>query len=105
MQRSGDEAKKCPGLDHPGQSKKESPKHDARKTGEKRPDALDWIILSGTSSRSSRPPDWIIQGQVAAFRPGKDDPGLAACPHKSRARQAALRRALDRVQQARRECW
>ena len=31
MQRSGDEAKKCPGLDHPGQSKKEWPKHDASK--------------------------------------------------------------------------
>ena len=29
MQRSGDEAKNCPGLDHPGQSKKEWPKHDA----------------------------------------------------------------------------
>ena len=29
MQRSGDEAKKCPGLDHPGQNKKEWPKHNA----------------------------------------------------------------------------
>ena len=28
MQRSGDEAKKCPGLDHPGQNKKDWPKHD-----------------------------------------------------------------------------
>ena len=97
MQRSGDEAKKWPGLDHPGQSKKEWPKYHARKTGEKRPDAPDWITRSGTSSRSRRPPDWIIRGQVAAWRLGKDDPALAACPHKSRARQAALRRALDRV--------
>ena len=29
MQRSGDEAKKSPGLDHPGQNKKEWLKHDA----------------------------------------------------------------------------
>ena len=97
MQRSGDEGKICPGLDHPGQSKKEWPKHNATKTGEKRLDALDWIICSGTSSRSRRPLDWIIQGQVAAWRPGQDNLGLAACPHKSRARQAALMRALDRV--------
>ena len=27
--RSGDEAKKCPGLDHLGQNKKEWAKHDA----------------------------------------------------------------------------
>ena len=25
MQRSGDEARKCPGLDHPGKNKKERP--------------------------------------------------------------------------------
>ena len=29
MQRSGDEAKKCLGLDCPGQNKKEWPKHNA----------------------------------------------------------------------------
>ena len=29
MQRSGGEAKECPRLDHPGQNKKEWPKHDA----------------------------------------------------------------------------
>ena len=29
MQRSGDEAKNCQGLDHPGQNKKEWRKHDA----------------------------------------------------------------------------
>ena len=28
MQQSGDEAMKCPGLDHPWQNKKERPKHD-----------------------------------------------------------------------------
>ena len=27
-QRSGDEAMKCPGLDHPGQNKKERRKHN-----------------------------------------------------------------------------
>ena len=32
MQRNEDEAKKCPGPDHPGQSKKEWPKHDASKS-------------------------------------------------------------------------
>ena len=97
MQQSGDEAKKYQGLDRPGQSKKEWPKQDTRKTGEKIPQSPDWIISSGTSSWSCRPPDWIIQGQVAAWRPGQDTPGLAARPHKSRAGQAALRRALDRV--------
>ena len=102
MQRSGDEAKKCPGLDHPGQSKKE---WREQKPVKKRPDVPDWIIRSGTSSRSCRPPEWIIRGQVAAWRPGQDNPGLAACPHKSRARQAALSRALDQLEQARCECW
>ena len=34
-----------------------------------RPDASDWIIRGGTSSRSRRPPDWIIRGQVAADAP------------------------------------
>ena len=32
MQQGRDEAKKCPGLDHSWQSKKEWPKHDASKT-------------------------------------------------------------------------
>ena len=31
LQPSGNGAKKCPGLDHPGQSRKEWPKHDASK--------------------------------------------------------------------------
>ena len=30
MQQSGDEAKESAGLDHPGQNKKEWPKHDVR---------------------------------------------------------------------------
>ena len=29
-------------------------------------DAPQWIIRGGSSSRSRRLPDWIIQGQVAA---------------------------------------
>ena len=66
-------------------------------TGAIRPDAPDWMIRSGTSSSSGGPPDWIIQGQVAAWRPGLDNPGLAACPHKSWAGPVALRRALDRA--------
>ena len=28
MQGSGDETKRCPGLDHPVQNKEERPKHD-----------------------------------------------------------------------------
>ena len=28
MQQSGDETKRCLGLDHPGQNKEERPKHD-----------------------------------------------------------------------------
>ena len=51
-------------------------------TGEIRPDARDWIIRRGTSSSSRRAPDWIIQGQVAAWPLGLQNPGLAACPHK-----------------------
>ena len=50
-------------------------------------------MRSGTSSRSRRPPDWIIQGQVAACSPGLDYLGLTACPRKSWAEQAAQRRA------------
>ena len=39
-------------------------------SGEMRPDAPEWIIRGGSSSRSRRPPDWINQGQGAAWRPG-----------------------------------
>ena len=45
----------------------------------------------GLSSRSRRPPDWIIQGQVAAWRLGLDFLGLNACPRKSWAQLAAQR--------------
>ena len=37
-----------------------------RRRPRRRQDAPDWIIRGGTSSRSRRPPDWIIQEQVAA---------------------------------------
>ena len=30
------------------------------------PNAPDWCNRDGTSNRSRRPPDWIIQGKVAA---------------------------------------
>ena len=48
MQRSGDEAKKCPGLDHPGQNKKEWPKHDAsiNRCNKTRCPALDHPVRS-----------------------------------------------------------
>ena len=36
MQRSGDKAEKCPGLDHLGQSKKDWPKQDASKNQRKK---------------------------------------------------------------------
>ena len=88
MQRSGDEAKKCPGLDYLGQSKKEWPKHDAKKTGEKRLDAPDRIIgaeqaagaavpRTGSSRDKRRPgaPDRIILGwQPVHTRAGLDRP-------------------------------
>ena len=40
-----------------------------------RQDAPDRIIRGGPSIRSRRPPDWIIQGQVAGRHPRKEQPG------------------------------
>ena len=48
-----------------------------------RSDTPDWIIRSGTSSRSCRIPDWVIKGQVAAWRPLLDNPGLATSKHQN----------------------
>ena len=39
------------------------------KGGAKSSGSLDWNIRGGTSSRSRRPPDWIIRGQSAADAP------------------------------------
>ena len=85
-QRRADEDKESPGLEHPGQNKKERPKrNDSRRrrkesrrtrlehlgrnkqqgpppprTGASedkwRPDAPDWIVRGGPSSRKRRPP-------------------------------------------------
>ena len=41
----------------------------------RRPDASGWIIRAGSSSKSHRILDTIIQGQVAGRRPGLDHPG------------------------------
>ena len=52
------------GLDHPGRTKRQEPPPpglDQPGAG-----APDWTVRSGSSRRSRRPPDWIIQGQVAA---------------------------------------
>ena len=43
--------------------------------GGRSPDAPDWNIRCGTSSRGCRPLDWIIRGQAAARRHGLDHPG------------------------------
>ena len=64
-----DEAKECPGQDHPGQNNKERPKQSDETSGAMRPDTPYWIIRGGTSSRSRRPPNWIIRGQVEADAP------------------------------------
>ena len=87
------------GLDHPGQNKKEWPKrndtkgggrrHDTPRTGASgaehaaraaiprtgtsedkwRPNAPDWIVRVGPSSRNRRCPDWSIQGTAAEDAP------------------------------------
>ena len=45
------------------------------KCGGRSADAQDWSIRGGASSRGCRPPDWIIRGQVAARRHGRNHPG------------------------------
>ena len=45
------------------------------KCGGRSPDALDWNIRGGTSSRSCCPLDGIIRGQGTARHPGLDHPG------------------------------
>ena len=78
MQQSGDEPMKCPGLVLRAKTRRNGRSTTRALTGKIRPEAQDWIVRSGTSSRSRRPPDWIIQGQVGAWRPGLDHPGLTA---------------------------
>ena len=46
------------------------------KSGGKSPDAPDWSMRGGTSSRGCPPLDWIIRGQVAARRHRLDPPGV-----------------------------
>ena len=45
------------------------------KSGGRSPDAPEWNIRGGTSSRGRHPADWNISGQVAARRPGRAHPG------------------------------
>ena len=60
QQRSGDEAKERPGDQTP----------QTRSSGDKRwAGAPDWNIRGGPSRRRPRPPDGIVQGQVAADAP------------------------------------
>ena len=100
MQRSANEAMECPGLDHPGQNKKERPKRidnkmrrkESRRPGAEQaaaaaapwtgssgdkggPDAPHWIIRGGSGTRSHRTQDSIVEGHVAGRRPGLDHPG------------------------------
>ena len=59
-QPRADEDKESPGLDHPGQNKKERPKQNDRKKQRKETrHPPDWSIRGGTSSRGSNPPDRI----------------------------------------------
>ena len=67
-----------------GKTRRSGLNETTTKCGGGRPDAPDWSIRAGTSSRGCRPPDWIIRGQVAARRHGLDHPGRTKqpeCPH------------------------
>ena len=56
-----DEDKESPGLDHPGQNKKERPKrNDLKRRRKETRHPPDWSIRGGTSSRGRHPLDWII---------------------------------------------
>ena len=60
-QPKADEDKESPGLDHPGQNKKERPKrndHKRRRKEARHPPR--WNTRGGTSSRGCHPPDWNI---------------------------------------------
>ena len=60
-QPRADEDKESPGLDHPGQNKKERPKRNDNKRRRKETrHPPDWNIRGGTSSRGPHPPDWSI---------------------------------------------
>ena len=60
-QPRADEDKESPGLDHPGQNKKERPKQNDNKRRRKETrHPPDWNIRGGTSSRGGQPPDWNI---------------------------------------------
>ena len=62
MQRSGNETMKCPGLDHPGQNKRERPRHD------------ESIIRS----KKTRRPGLYHPGRIKQQEPpppGQDHPG------------------------------
>ena len=69
MQQGGDELMKCPGLDHLEKNKKESRSMKRALTSEIKPDGLDWIIRSGTSSRSRRPPGLDHPGKSGGLAP------------------------------------
>ena len=58
-QPRADKDRESPGLDHPGQNKKEWPKrndHKRRRKETRHPP--DWSIRGGTCSRGRHPPDW-----------------------------------------------
>ena len=56
-QPRADEDKESPGLDHPGQNKKERPKRNDHKRRRKETrQSPDWSIRGGTSSRGRKPP-------------------------------------------------
>ena len=68
-----------PGLDHPGQNKKDRPQPHDWIIREKWPAALGRIVRGGSSRRSPHPPDWSVQGKVAARSEGDMKPRPRWC--------------------------
>ena len=116
-QPRADEDIECPGLDHPGQNKKERPNRNDRSGAEQaagaatprtgtsgdkwRPDTPDRRIRDGTRSRGSRPSDWNNRGQAAADRHGRDRRPRRAREAATRARQRRCREAEWRTRPGR----
>ena len=58
-----------------GKTRRSGRNKTTTKCGGRRPEAPDWNILGGISSRGHRPTDWSIRGQVAARSPRRVHPG------------------------------
>ena len=58
-----------------GKTRRSGRNKTTTKCGGRSPDAPDWNIPGGTSSRGRPLQDWSIRGRVAARRPGRAHPG------------------------------